>query len=495
MRLKEIKISNWKSFPFDENPEPISFNENLNIFIGPNSSGKTNLANAIRISCGYGPDYGGDKEVNRSKNIRNSDLNGLEKFACVQFETFGKESQSVNIDASGSLDFSNPNLEVESRRSFFPIGDKKELFKLTTVRDQRLLESNVWNELWTQNISSIMKEYFHIEVQRQPPNPYEANLFSDLFDENSQRLYESGKGIASLLYLIIEIVTHKKLGVTCFLFEEPELSMHPLLLRKFVHYLAQDKDTQYFITTHSSIFINETLKADGDIFQLRKIGGYSSVLKITFDNAAIRDLVYEQLGSTPGDILLANTVIWVEGPSDVIYLKYWIQKIAPELSEDAYTFMFYGGSCISHVSFEDIDLDHLIELCNISSNSIIVIDQDKDNETDELKVNAKIVIRNFQENKKLAWVTGGREVENYIHPKVLKQAVKEAHPNSAIFAINEGQFDRSVSFNSNHNLDKVNTAKKVVGIYQASNDVDPLERWGLEEKLKEVVKRIKQANE
>lgn len=46
MKIKQIKIKNWRSF---KNEVKVVFNSNLNILIGPNSGGKSNLLDIITI--------------------------------------------------------------------------------------------------------------------------------------------------------------------------------------------------------------------------------------------------------------------------------------------------------------------------------------------------------------------------------------------------------------------------------------------------------------
>ncbi|MEZ4770015.1 MAG: hypothetical protein R2844_16480, partial [Caldilineales bacterium] len=69
------------------------------------------------------------------------------------------------------------------------------------------------------------------------------------------------------------------------------------------------------------------------------------------------------------DILQANCIIWVEGPSDRIYLKHWLRTIAPELDEGIqFSIMFYGGRLLSHLSADDAEIDEFISLRKINQN-------------------------------------------------------------------------------------------------------------------------------
>ena len=61
----------------------------------------------------------------------------------------------------------------------------------------------------------------------------------------------------------------------------------------------------------------------------------------------------------------ANSVIWVEGPTDRIYLNHWIQPVDPALKEGLhYSIMFYGGRLLSHLTANDPEVDEFISLAD-----------------------------------------------------------------------------------------------------------------------------------
>lgn len=63
------------------------------------------------------------------------------------------------------------------------------------------------------------------------------------------------------------------------------------------------------------------------------------------------------------DILQSNGIIWVEGPSDRIYLKRWLELFTPNEYEEGkhYQFLYYGGRLLSQYNAR-FDRNHLPEL-------------------------------------------------------------------------------------------------------------------------------------
>jgi predicted ATPase len=280
--------------------------------------------------------------------------------------------------------------------------------------------------------------------------------------------YPSGwKAFAAVLHWLSNVQD----GSICLL-EEPEVHMHPKLQRRMfeqVLLVAKEKSLQLVITTHSAALINAASSRDIKMFQAQ---GQKIV------EANITE-VLDRLGYQAADLLQANCVIWVEGPSDRMYLNTWLKARDANLKEGLhYSIMFYGGKLFKHVTGSTTAVKDLISLCRLNRNSAIVFDSDKAGPDAELTETKQRLQKEFNAGNGFAWVTEGREIENYLDETALRASLKKVHP-LMVRPVGSGMWANLLKFEVDpeksraKNPDPVRTGNKVevASDYLKNNDV------------------------
>jgi len=311
-------------------------------------------------------------------------------------------------------------------------------------------------------------------------------------DDKTLPLENLGTGIHELV-LMAAYVTYYDNEVFCI--EEPEIHMHPELQKKFIKYLLYSTNNQYLIASHSSAFFD---MFGVNIYHCKLEDGFT-VCDLVKTNAE-KFVALEDMGYRPSDLLLSNFVIWVEGPSDRIYINHWIKSQNGELVEGVhYSIMFYGGSLLKHLTYETVGfeendeisrvkIDEFISLAKLNRNTAIVMDSDKEYAQTPLNETKKRIIAEFETKQCLAWVTKGREIENYISIKVYKEALNAVHPRIKKDFIADAESKYPYG-DLTKNIDKMEMAKKIAELPLDYTVLD------LNRQINMLIERIKKAND
>lgn len=259
-------------------------------------------------------------------------------------------------------------------------------------------------------------------------------LHIKLGEDKQFEVYNLGDGLQTIISILFPIFLSKDEANMVFI-EEPESHLHPEWQILLISALKKFPKNQYFITTHSSSFINDP---NSSLYIIKKKNDKSSIIHANLESNKVALL--KDLGYKPSDLFQSNFILWVEGPSDKIYINYWINKMAPSLKEGQhYTIMFYGGNTYEHFLKEDGEFD-LRFLKTINQNFGIVVDSDRSKKGEVYNYKKKQIQELFEKHSSYCWLTKYREIENYIPLDVFENAVKVVHDKKNI-VINKGEYE------------------------------------------------------
>lgn len=257
-------------------------------------------------------------------------------------------------------------------------------------------------------------------------------------------------GVLNIAKLLTQILISQNKSVL--LIDEPELHLEPRHIRRLFDYLvwyslkSKDHSTkselniakkvdlaikdhgdaalvedkigntlqgkQIFIASHSPVFINEFIQlgSAASIYEFSleraeftkkdlileksgievpslnqtETGLFSKVRKVS----DLPSTILDELGCRGSDLLQCNGVIWVEGPSDVIFIQKWLEMFAEENNKDIpvqgrdYEFQMFGGTLLDSLSLVQAGNDSLeerkklVSMFSFSKNAFVIIDSD-----------------------------------------------------------------------------------------------------------------------
>lgn len=348
----------------------------------------------------------------------------------------------------------------------------------TNLLRQYLNVANLPNEVVENDIlnalNQIMKPETHferimcqeIETTDGPNSKWEVQLVN----ENGKiPISNSGSGLKTILLVLIKLFLETRettnynfeplLTNTVFIFEELENNLHPAIQRnlfEFLYQWAKENNSQIFLTTHSTVPIN-MFSGRGNVTLTHIKKENNQIITNSALSFIENEYILMSLGVRASDILQSNAVIWVEGPSDRIYINKWIELYSKgTLKENIhYQILFYGGRLLSHLTGKVDESNELIQLFRANLHSIIVIDSDKTDSKKRINQTKLRIKKEFMQNQAIVWITQGKEIENYLSRNIFNKVYKV---NKQI-----GQYEKIDDFLNE------NSRKKNIGKYYVTN--------------------------
>lgn len=276
-----------------------------------------------------------------------------------------------------------------------PTGDNATSFVYAIINegqyDRRIIEKEFLTEL--NKVTQPDIAFSEIVIEYDNTGAWEIKLLDS--SEQYIPLSKMGSGIKTVVLVLLNLiaiprVTKSQSNSYVFAFEELENNLHPSLLRRLFNYIAdysKKNGCYFFITTHSSIAIDLfSLNEDSQIIHLVKENDKVYINSISEHKKG--GGVLKDLGVRPSDILLSNGVLWVEGPSDVIYLetllllaitnKSYKHKLNYSIQALSTAVWKYAGfSDFSWEKIESLNLEnHIISLTKLNHNHLVILDKD-----------------------------------------------------------------------------------------------------------------------
>ena len=303
-----------------------------------------------------------------------------------------------------------PNIEEKSLKAVFNI----EIF--TGLKIYQKVKNLLLGDLNERKLIMEFEEYlskYFFENESIALIPKESGTSVNILtikigNEHEMPIYNLGDGIQSIIAITLPLflqgdVLENKNVLVCI--EEPEHLLHPSLQRKLIETFFDKRfdNFQFFFTTHSNHFLDVVLDFDGiSMFTFdKKLEGSNEEELANFKINNVNfgdDNLLNMLGVRNSSVFLPNCNIWVEGISDVLYFRDYLDIYQEykktednnfkKFREDLhYSFYKYDGSDIKNLLELDLsDMDKRLDRVFLIRDRDAAKDKNKKKTDKELKI-------------------------------------------------------------------------------------------------------------
>lgn len=315
MTITKIKINLYKNIKEGIVLEP----QPVNIFIGQNNVGKSNFLDALEFAL-TDPDQSSYLYYNKA------DIELDLKFS----EEEQRKYQLPDTRANFILNNGHRQLIFADRE--LPYNNA--LKKFLATRLKRLNETALANFRQIENDFSTLKHYqgafekFTQILQKHFPkikagaNALDVDYAHDGLYENERRVTidRLGSGFRRIFTILLYII-HPEYTVV--MIDEPEIHLHPAMVRKLLWAMQNSQAGQIFFTTHSPLFITPITLPQ--VVRVVKGAMTTKIFTLSKNQYDYQRLIQE-LNADNLEMFFSDEVVLVEGISDRLLMRGLIDK-------------------------------------------------------------------------------------------------------------------------------------------------------------------------
>jgi len=333
--IKRIQIDNFKSFgKLDIEPHP-----RVNLLIGPNSSGNSNFLEALRLGNALKGNPNKLEEIWESLNGKSNRLcrpGANEFYIELDFDFKGRilglfdsvklsrihQSASIQLKhsdkASAHFDWEKYKMSTSHFSNLISREECEEFFKQFSQRGVVLFRPDLLQvrkpvtlrkfDYLSENLSEVALLIKHLgdehadsnnirfredlfkitqefKLVTTPSSSVDGQIELKFFTEDGS--FDSNEVSDGILYFTaILAILHQPNPPKVILLEEPENGIHPrriIEIYRLITKLAEEKNVQFFITTHSPILLNQFSEDPECVWVFDKEDGISNVQNLHHD--------------------------------------------------------------------------------------------------------------------------------------------------------------------------------------------------------------------
>jgi AAA15 family ATPase/GTPase len=148
-------------------------------------------------------------------------------------------------------------------------------------------------------------------------------------EDLAHSLSDCGTGVSQVLAILYVVITSQE--PQTIIIDEPQSFLHPGAAKKLIEILKfkEFAKHQYFIATHSAEII--TAANPSTITKLGYEEGETQISTMNAKDIKEQRSLLNELGVSLSDVFGADSILWVEGPTEELCFPLVLSKLAPEL--------------------------------------------------------------------------------------------------------------------------------------------------------------------